>query len=227
MPVHSIDRLAVSVARGSTRRTFLAAIGTAIGLTAASRIDVQAGLPTCSANSDCDPGLVCTDSICTYPGCADYGEGCTGHGDCCNDFICTSGVCSVSPRCALEGEGCTANGDCCPGMICLNGACGIEPPAPPENTGGGNTGGGGGDGNTGGGGGDNAGGGSGGGTTGTTPGGVSVAALPSTGIGGESARREKWSLAAAALAGTAGLIGLSRRTSDRIIESTLETQDDD
>jgi hypothetical protein len=64
-------------------------------------------------------------------------------------------------------------------------------------------------------------------TTGTTTSGVAVAALPSTGITGESFRREKWSLAAAALAGAAGLLGLSRRTSDPTIEPTVETQEDD
>jgi hypothetical protein len=160
-----------------------------------------------------------------YPGCVDFGEACAGHGDCCNDFICTAGVCSVSQTCTLIGGGCASNGECCTGMICLGGVCGIEPPAPPENTGGGNTGGGGGGGNTGGGGGTS--GGSGGSGTGTTTGGVLVAALPATGVPGESVRREKWGLAAAALAGAAGLFGLSRRTVDQSIEPTLDPLDDD
>lgn len=230
MPAHPIDRLSVSVARGSTRRTFLTAVGAALGFTAIARTDVHAGDDPifCSTDAECvSSGLVCTSlGICGFPECSPQGSGCASHDDCCLDLICTSGICSVSPRCALQGEGCSSNGDCCTGMICLSGICGIEPPAPPENTGGGNTGGGeGGGGNSGGGGNTGGGGYSGGGTTGTTTGGIYVSGLPSTGIAGESIRREKWGLAAAALAGAAGLLGLSRRSTDSAVDPTTDLLD--
>jgi hypothetical protein len=102
----------------------------------------------------------------------------------------------------------------------VSGACGYPPPPPPENTGGGNTDGGGG--NTSGGGTSTGGG---GGTSGTTTSGVVVSGLPSTGIAGDSIKREKWGLAAAALAGAAGLLGLSRRSANPSTDPNVDPQD--
>jgi hypothetical protein len=108
-------------------------------------------------------------------------------------------------------------------LTCVSGACGYPPPPPPENTGGGNTGGEEGGGNTGGGGTTTGG----GGTSGTTTGGVVVSGLPSTGVSGDSIKREKWGLAAAALAGAAGLLGLSRRSANSSTDLNVDVQDQD
>jgi hypothetical protein len=56
---------------------------------------------------------------------------------------------------------------------------------------------------------------------------VFVSGLPSTGITSNSSRREKWGLAAAALAGGAGLLGLSRRSASASIDPNAELQDQD
>jgi hypothetical protein len=227
MPAHPIDRLSLALAKGATRRSVLASIGAAIGIGATARIDAgaQNNPVYCDNDAHCvDHGLVCTSvGVCGYPECVDYGESCSGDGDCCSDFICTSGVCSVSPTCVLLGAGCSSDDECCPGTVCLAGACGYPPPPPPENTGGGNTGGEGGDGGNTGGEGTT----SGGSTTGTTTSGVFVSGLPSTGITGDSSRREKWGLAAAAMAGGAGLLGLSRRSTSPSIDPNAELQDQD
>jgi hypothetical protein len=52
-----------------------------------------------------------------------------------------------------------------------------------------------------------------------------VSGLPSTGIAGDSIKREKWGLVAAALAGAAGLLGLSRRSANPSSDPNVDPQD--
>ena len=59
----------------------------------------------------------------------------------------------------------------------------------------------------------------------TTTSGVVVSGLPSTGVSGDSIKREKWGLVAAALAGAAGLLGLSRRSANPSTDPNVDLQD--
>jgi hypothetical protein len=190
MEGHRFDRLAVSFARGSSRRAFLAAAVGAIGAGIAGRGSARAA---CSSAADCDPGMVCDNGFCLYPACLPPGSGCGSHDDCCDDHLCMSGVCSAPARCGLEGEACGASA-CCPGMSCASGICAIDAPPPPEPTGG-----------------DTSGGES-GGSTGRTTGGVVVAQLPSTGVAERVDRQGAWGIALASLATVAGLLGVRRQT---------------
>lgn len=203
MQADSIDQLAITVARGASRRKLLAAMLGAIGAGALSRFEAAAG-SSCATSADCSAGMVCDQGFCAFPACYPPGSACSSHDDCCDDYLCISGSCTASVRCVALGGGCGGSGQCCPGLVCSDGVCGPEPTPVPEGNGGGNQGGGG-----------NSSGGGGGGGGGTTTGGELVLQLPSTGQDPAGHQTGRW----AALAGlAAGLAGLIRLTNNRSVD---------
>ncbi len=209
MAEHSIDRIALALAGGVSRRRVMAAAIGAVGALASRRMTGLA----CSSAAECSSGMVCQQGFCQFPAYIPAGQTCVIDIPCQDGTYCLpeSNTCGTRARCTTDpGLACDPVAGCCPGLICSSGICIEEPLAPPENTGG--TGGGGGGTGTGGGG-TQTGGGT-GASSGTTSSGVVVSSLPSTGSGTHSSNKW-WGAGALAIGTAAGMLGLRQRQSQQ------------
>lgn len=94
-------------------------------------IDGKCGSPqpiaySCSKDSDCETGLVCSIGFCQNSDITtgSIGAACSDTGDknmasCDQNLVCINGICQDSP----DGQGCQDSSDCDDGFICFNNQC--------------------------------------------------------------------------------------------------------
>lgn len=90
---------------------------------------------TCTANTDCATGLVCTANKCAIPVLNDgVGATCTTAANCATGLVCTSSKCALPTPVNGLGDTCSATAVCATGLTCnTSNKCECSSPTTPTN----------------------------------------------------------------------------------------------